>query len=111
MYVTTSGQNFTQPLMFITNVLGSDNVMYAADYPYESMAPRKAIDALPLSDSDKRKIFAGNAKRVFNPVEIRRLIRIGLCRAAPLRAIARLAYPKFHLSRVGNPGEVGSILP
>lgn len=66
IYVTTSGQNFTQPVMFIANVMGSDNVMYAADYPYESMATRAAIDALPMADSDKRKLFAENAKRIFN---------------------------------------------
>jgi 5-carboxyvanillate decarboxylase len=66
MYMTTSGQNFTQPAMFITQVMGSDNIMYAADYPYESMATRKAIDALPIADGDKRKMFAANAQRIFN---------------------------------------------
>ena len=66
MIMTTSGQNFTQPVMFITQVMGSDNILYAADYPYESMATRKAIDALPIADGDKRKIFAENTKRVFN---------------------------------------------
>lgn len=64
-YMTTSGQNFTQPVMFMMQVMGSDNVMYAADYPYESMATRQAIDALPLCDTDKRKLFSQNAQRIF----------------------------------------------
>ncbi len=62
---TTSGQNFTRPVMFLLQALGSDNVMYAADYPYESMATRQTIDALPLADSDKRKLLAENAQRIF----------------------------------------------
>jgi 2,3-dihydroxybenzoate decarboxylase len=65
-YITTSGQNFTQPVLFLLNAMGSDNVMYAADYPYESMATRRGIDVLPLSDSDKRKVFSDNARRIFN---------------------------------------------
>ena len=65
MYMTTSGQNFIQPVMFILQVMGSDNVMFAADYPYESMATREAIDALPLAECDKRKLFSENARRIF----------------------------------------------
>lgn len=65
MYMTTSGQNFIQPVMFIVQVMGSDNVMFAADYPYESMATREAIDSLPLAESDKRKLFSENARRIF----------------------------------------------
>jgi 2,3-dihydroxybenzoate decarboxylase len=65
MYMTTSGQNYTQPAMFMMQVMGSDNVMFAADYPYESMATRKAIDALPIADGDKRKLFSDNARRIF----------------------------------------------
>ena len=63
--VTTSGQNFVQPVMFLIQVMGSDNVMYAADYPYESMATRCAIDALLIAECDRHKLLSENARRIF----------------------------------------------
>lgn len=64
IYVTTSGMNFRSPLMFLINEMGADRVLYAADYPHESMQTRLAVDALPLTDEVKVKVFGGNATRV-----------------------------------------------
>ncbi len=66
MYITTSGMNFESPLLFVISEMGADRVLYAADYPYESMKTREAVDALDISDEDKTKIFSGNAERVFS---------------------------------------------
>jgi len=64
--VTTSGMNFTPPLLMTIQTLGIDNILFAADYPFEDVrASVKAIDDAPIAFSDKRKIFSENAKRVF----------------------------------------------
>jgi len=46
--------------------LGIDNMLFAADWPFE--VARDAVDAMdqmPLSAADKAKIYHLNAKRVF----------------------------------------------
>ncbi len=64
--VTTSGMNYAPPLLMTIQMLGIDNVLFAADYPFEKVAECvKAIDDLALSDRDKEKIYSVNAKRVF----------------------------------------------
>ena len=64
--VTTSGMNFAAPLMMTIQTLGIDNVLFAADYPFEEVKPAvEAIDAAPIADSDKKKLYSENAKRVF----------------------------------------------
>jgi 2,3-dihydroxybenzoate decarboxylase len=64
--VTTSGMNFSPPLLMTIQMLGIDNVLFAADYPFEDVqASVAAIDNLALSDRDKEKIYSGNSKRVF----------------------------------------------
>jgi 5-carboxyvanillate decarboxylase len=64
--VTTSGMNFAPPLLMTIQMLGIDNVLFAADYPFENVKDSvAAIDTLAIADSDKRKIYSLNAKRVF----------------------------------------------
>jgi 5-carboxyvanillate decarboxylase len=64
--VTTSGMNFAPPLLMTIQMLGIDNVLFAADYPFENVKDSvSAIDTLAIADSDKRKIYSLNAKRVF----------------------------------------------
>jgi 5-carboxyvanillate decarboxylase len=64
--VTTSGMNFVAPLRLTIDTLGIDNVLFAADYPFENVRDSvAAIDAAPIADSDKKKLYAENAKRVF----------------------------------------------
>ena len=66
MFISTSGMNFEAPLLFVIKEMGIDRVMFAADYPYESMKTREAVDVLGISDEDKTKIFSANAERIFS---------------------------------------------
>ena len=64
--VTTSGMNFGPPLMLTIQMLGIDNVLFAADYPFENVQDSvAAIDNLAIADSDKEKLYSLNSKRVF----------------------------------------------
>jgi 2,3-dihydroxybenzoate decarboxylase len=64
--VTTSGMNYRLPFMMTVELLGIDNVLFAADWPFEVQRDAvDAMDAMPLSEADKEKIYHLNAKRVF----------------------------------------------
>jgi 2,3-dihydroxybenzoate decarboxylase len=67
MMITTSGM-FTDPVLrYCIEVLSADNIMFAADYPYQSN--REAglfMDAAKISETDRVKIYSGNAERVFH---------------------------------------------
>jgi 5-carboxyvanillate decarboxylase len=64
--VTTSGMNYRLPLMMTIEALGIDNVLFAGDWPFEVVRDSiEVVDALPLSEADKQKLYADNAKRVF----------------------------------------------
>ena len=64
--VTTSGMNYRLPLMMTIELLGVDNVLFAADWPFETARDSvDAMDAMPLSEEDRAKIYHRNAKRVF----------------------------------------------
>lgn len=64
--VTTSGMNYRLPLMMTVELLGIDNVLFAGDWPFERVRDSvDAMDAMPLSESDKEKIYHLNAKRIF----------------------------------------------
>ena len=64
--ITTSGMNFSPPLLMTIQMVGIDNVLFAADYPFENVQDSvAAIDALALSDRDKEKLYSLNSKRVF----------------------------------------------
>jgi 5-carboxyvanillate decarboxylase len=64
--VTTSGMNFSPPLLMTIQMVGIDNVLFAADYPFENVQDSvAAIDNLAIADSDKEKLYSRNAKRVF----------------------------------------------
>lgn len=66
MVVTTSGMNFSTPLLATIQALGIDNVLFAADYPFENVRESvDAIDNVAIADRDKEKIYSLNAKRVF----------------------------------------------
>lgn len=66
-YVTTSG-NFDNTALAATLArLGAEHVLFASDYPYESM--REAadwFDSAPLSETDRGKIGRGNAEKLFH---------------------------------------------
>ena len=59
-------------MRFAINFYGIDRVMYGTDYPcWEPAECLAYIDELKLSDTDKQKLFFGNAVRILNlPAEI-----------------------------------------
>ena len=66
IWVTTSGMNYWPQLKMTLDVLGRDRVMYATDYPFERQGEAvKAVDAMPLTASDKKMLFEDVATRVF----------------------------------------------
>ncbi|MGH8261440.1 MAG: amidohydrolase family protein [Steroidobacteraceae bacterium] len=65
--ITTSGAEDPLALEFSVKKLGVENVMWAIDYPYQPTAPAVAfMDAAPLADADKAKVYGGNAERIFH---------------------------------------------
>jgi 2,3-dihydroxybenzoate decarboxylase len=65
-WITTSGVAWEPAILFALSVLGPDRVLYAMDYPYQYVPDEvKVLDALPIGDLDKAKLFQLNAERVF----------------------------------------------
>ena len=66
-FVTTSGMFSQPPFMCTYQVLGADNIFFAADYPYESCEVAvKFMDSVPICDSDKEKNYHRNAEKLFS---------------------------------------------
>jgi 2,3-dihydroxybenzoate decarboxylase len=66
VWVTTSGMQWAPAILFCQQVLGVERVMYAMDYPYQFVPEEvKVTDELPISDDDRRALYALNAQRVF----------------------------------------------
>ena len=64
-YVTTSGMYWEPVLQFVTSVLGSDRILFATDYPYESTTEAtQFIESAQIDDDDKEKICHLNAERI-----------------------------------------------
>lgn len=64
--ITTSGVTSAPALRLALDVLGTERVMFAADYPYESVAEGvQFMDAFDVPEADRDAIYAGNARRVF----------------------------------------------
>jgi predicted TIM-barrel fold metal-dependent hydrolase len=65
--ITTSGMNWDPVLQFCISALGTDNIMWAIDYPYqESPEAVEFMNRAPISDEDREQIFHRNAERVFH---------------------------------------------
>jgi len=63
--VTTSGMCSADPLNCTISALGSDHVMFAADYPFESAEESaEFIDHVPLADDVRADICFNNAARL-----------------------------------------------
>jgi gamma-resorcylate decarboxylase len=63
--VTTSGNFSTRALVATIQELGVDRVLFAADYPYESMSEAAEwFDAAPINESDRLRIGRTNACRL-----------------------------------------------
>lgn len=64
--VTTSGMNWHAQIRYLIEKLGSDHVMFAADYPYQIMLEEVAqLDSAPIGDADRENIYCRTAERVF----------------------------------------------
>jgi predicted TIM-barrel fold metal-dependent hydrolase len=66
VYVTTSG-NFRTPSLLSTMLeVGSDRILYAVDYPFESFEEAcRWFDNCEISENDRNKIGRENARRLF----------------------------------------------
>ena len=66
VYITNSGVAWEPGIKFCQQVLGVDRVLYAMDYPYQYEPSEVAtLDAMDMSDADKKKFFQTNAEKVF----------------------------------------------
>ena len=64
--VTTSGFVHAPTLAYAVDVLGPENVLWAIDYPYETMEPATTfMDEVQIAPSIKQAIYGGNASRLF----------------------------------------------
>jgi len=64
-YITLSGMFWQPVLQFVCSVLGSDKVMFATDYPYESsQLAAEFIESVQLSNTDKERICYLNAEKL-----------------------------------------------
>jgi 2,3-dihydroxybenzoate decarboxylase len=65
-YVSTSGLFSDQALIGAMLTIGADRMLFACDYPYEVMEPAaRWIERAAISEGDRKKIAAGNARRLF----------------------------------------------
>lgn len=66
VYVTTSGMAWAPVITFLQSVLGMERVLYAMDYPYQYESSEvAATDNVPISVSDRKKLFQTNAEQLF----------------------------------------------
>jgi 2,3-dihydroxybenzoate decarboxylase len=64
--ITTSGVTSPPALRHALEVLGPDLILFAADYPYESVEEAVYfMDTAPISDGDRGKIYQTNAEKLF----------------------------------------------
>ena len=64
--ITTSGVMSAPALKLSIEVLGVERIMFAADYPYESVAEGvQFMDTVDVTDAQRHAIYAANAERVF----------------------------------------------
>jgi gamma-resorcylate decarboxylase len=65
-HITTSGNFHTQALIDAMLVLGSDRIMFSADWPFENIDhAANWFDACPIGEPDRLKIGRTNAMRLF----------------------------------------------
>lgn len=65
-YITTSGNFRSQALINTMMEIGSDRIMFAADWPFENLDhATRWFDAAPIGADDRRKIVRDNARKLF----------------------------------------------
>lgn len=67
-FVITTSAMFWDPILKLSlEVLGPERILFGVDYPFASNeAGTGWLDAAPISDEVRRKIYADNARRVFH---------------------------------------------
>jgi predicted TIM-barrel fold metal-dependent hydrolase len=64
-YVTISGMFWQPALQFVSSVLGSDRIMFATDYPYESSkVAADFMESVQIDEADRRNICYANAESI-----------------------------------------------
>ncbi len=64
-YFTTSGMFSVPSLMCVYMISGADNILFAVDYPMEIIEQAVSfMEAAPICDSDKEKIYHLNAEKL-----------------------------------------------
>ncbi len=71
-YCDTAIQGNTPALMCAHDFFGVDHMLFATDSPYDNQLGERvyretiaAVDAMEIDDADRRKIYEGNARRLF----------------------------------------------
>lgn len=66
VFVSTSGHFSTRAMIATILEMGADRVLFAADYPYETMAEAAEwFDHAPINDADRSRIGRSNSERLF----------------------------------------------
>lgn len=71
--ITTSGMHGPEALRFCIELLGSENIMWAIDYPYQETPGAVAfMETVDISQVDRENIFHRTAERVFkiDPLQV-----------------------------------------
>ncbi len=64
--ITTSGVEHAPTLRYAMDVLGSDRIMFAIDWPFQPSGPAVTfMNGVDIPNADKAKIFHVNAERLF----------------------------------------------
>ncbi len=64
--ITTAGMTYAAPLSLSLEMLGSEKILFAADYPYEDMAEAvEFMNTVDVSDEVRRRIYHENAEALF----------------------------------------------
>lgn len=65
-HYTSSGVGWAPPIQFLQEQVGVDRMMYAMDYPWQFVKEEVgALDAMEISDADKKAFFEDNARKLF----------------------------------------------
>lgn len=65
-YYTSSGIGWAPPVEYVLNVVGSDRLMYAMDYPWQFVPGEVgALDAMNIGQEGLKAFYEDNARRLF----------------------------------------------
>jgi 2,3-dihydroxybenzoate decarboxylase len=65
-HYTSSGIGWAPPIKYVMDVIGTDRMMYAMDYPWQFVKEEVgALDAMEIDDAAKKAFFEDNARRLF----------------------------------------------